>query len=191
MLLACAILFMIGHWLVGQAEAQHWNSFIRAHLKSSLSGGSRRTLWFTVFLAVFREGAEVVLFYQALWLGSGARESTQLIGGFLLGCLALGAIFVTFKFGVLRIPIRPFFRVTGALLFYLAFAFAGKSIVELQAGGYLLVNEMHGWPTINALGIYPTVQSLGLQAFMLMLLAASLIWTFAIRNRNSSPEQGV
>ena len=40
------------------------------------------------------------------------------------------------RFGV-RLPLKPFFAVTSAFLYYMAFVFAGKGIAELQEGGLI------------------------------------------------------
>jgi len=175
MLLACVVLFTVGHWLVSKSESEQWQKFIRSSLQNSLSAGSRRAIWFTCFLAVFREGAETALFYQALW-SSSPSESTSILSGFAVGCVGLAFIYFTFKAGIMKIPMRPFFRATSTLLYYLAFVFAGRAVVELQAGGYLLVHELKGWPTISLLGIYPTLQSVVLQAVFILALIVSLAW---------------
>ena len=185
MLIACFVLFTVGHWLVSQSESKHWQDYIRSNLKESLSSHSQRTLWFTCFLAVFREGAETVLFYQALWSSAHGQQSLVL-SGLALGSIGLAVIYFTFKKGILKIPMKPFFRTTSSLLYALAFIFAGRSVIELQAGGYLKVSEVPGCPTISFLGIYPTVQSLILQSLLVFAVLVSVM-KFAVTKRNTSP----
>jgi len=169
------VLFTVGHWLIAQAESQRWSKYIKDNIKDSLSQGSRRALWLTCFLAVYREGAETVLFYQALW-SSAARQSTAIYSGFAAAAILLILIFFAFKRGALRIPMKPFFRITSTLLYFLGFVFAGRAAIELQAGGYLLVNEIKGFPTIDFLGIYPTWESVVLQSAFLLALLLSCAW---------------
>jgi len=185
MLIACAVLFTVGHWLIARAESEHWMRYIRHSVADSLSTKSQRALWFTCFLAVFREGAETVLFYQALWSSAEASSRPHVIAGFVVGCFLLAVIYFVFKTGILRIPMKPFFRVTSSLLYYLAFVFAGQAVVELQAGGYLLVHEVPVIPTIHALGIYPTVESIALQSFVLLALLGSLIYVYLFKKEKA------
>ncbi|MCW8903496.1 FTR1 family iron permease, partial [Sedimenticola sp.] len=66
MLLAAAVLFYVSYWLISKSEAARWQAFIHAQINSALSKGSTFALGLAAFLAVYREGAETVLFYQAL-----------------------------------------------------------------------------------------------------------------------------
>ena len=77
------------------------------------------------FLAVYREGAETALFYQALF-SEGRHLALPISMGILVGFAALAIIFTLFyRYGV-RIPLRPFFRVTSILLYYMAFVFLAE-----------------------------------------------------------------
>ena len=58
------------------------------------------------------------------------------------------------RFG-LRLPLRPFFGVTSAFLYYMAFVFAGKGVAELQEGGTLPTTIVLGAPRVPALGSIP------------------------------------
>ncbi|WP_180996511.1 FTR1 family iron permease, partial [Campylobacter concisus] len=58
MLVAVGLLFYVGFWLLSNAGAKKWNDYIKSHVSESISSGSSTVLWWTVFLAVFREGAE-------------------------------------------------------------------------------------------------------------------------------------
>ena len=72
------------------------------------------------------------------------------------------------RFGV-RLPLKPFFAVTSAFLYYMAFVFAGKAVAELQEGGLVGTTSVSWAPRIPALGIYPTVESLLAQAALVLL----------------------
>src|SRR4029079_16717789 len=62
--------------------------------------------------------------------------------GFGVGVVGLVAIGIgLFRYGV-RIPIRPFFAVTGVLLYLLAFKFAGAGVRELQEAGLVSVTPV-------------------------------------------------
>lgn len=75
MLIAVLLLFYVGFWLLSNAQNKKWTSFIKQGAIDAISNNSAKTLWITVFLAVYREGAETVLFYQALLFD--AKTSTD------------------------------------------------------------------------------------------------------------------
>ena len=83
------------------------------------------------------------------------------------------------RFGV-RLPLKPFFAVTGLFLYYMAFLFAGRGIAELQEGGVIATTVLPWAPRIPALGIYPTLESLLAQGVLLVLLLGALVWSFVL-----------
>jgi len=82
-----------------------------------------------------------------------------------------------------RLPLKPFFAVTSAFLYYMAFVFAGKGIAELQEGDLIGTTILSWAPRIPALGIYPTAESLGTQAILVLLAIVALVWNFVIEPR--------
>jgi len=176
MLAAALILFSMSYWLISKAEAQKWMAYIKGQVDHSLSSGSLRVLWFTSFLAVYREGAETVLFYQALALEAGsAAGGMALVGGFVAGCLLLAVLFVVMRYGAVKLPIRPFFMTTGGLLYLLAFVFAGKGMMELVEGKILEPTLLAGFPEVPLLGVYPYWQTLAPQAALVLAAAAGAL----------------
>ena len=173
MLIAVVVLFSVSFWVISKVEAQKWQHYIEGKIKTSLTTGSTLALWSAAFVAVYREGAETVLFYQALI--SGQSEGLGMIGlGFLTGSIALVGIFVAVRYGSVRIPLKPFFISTSCLLYYLAFIFAGEGVKELQAGGMIGVTTVEGVPVIGFLGVYPTIETLSLQLVLLLAAGAGL-----------------
>jgi high-affinity iron transporter len=149
-----------------------------------LTRGSSLALASAAFLAVYREGFETVLFYKALFLSGGSQGGAMpIVSGILAGSVVLVAAYIGMnRFGI-RLPLKPFFGVTSALLYYMAFVFAGKGVAELQEGGLLPTSIVSWAPRVPALGIYPTVESLVAQGILLLLLLAALAWTFVIEPR--------
>jgi high-affinity iron transporter len=86
------------------------------------------------------------------------------------------------KFGI-RIPLRPFFAVTGATLLFLAFVFAGAGVKELQEGAVIPTTLVPGAPRSEFFGIYPTVESLALQGLIVLSLVVAVIWMVRARSR--------
>ena len=177
MLIAVAVLFSVSYWLISKVEAAKWQKFIREKVDAALQHGGGTALALVAFLAVYREGAETALFYQAL-LNEGTDVLWPIISGVVVGGGALAVIFTLFwKYGV-RIPLRPFFAVTSVLLYYMAFVFMGKGVRELQEGGVVSITVLPGWPHVDAMGIFPSVETLLAQLLLLVLFTFALLKTF-------------
>jgi high-affinity iron transporter len=173
MLIAVAVLFSVSYWLVSKSESRRWKDYIEGQIQGSINKGNAMTLWFAAFLAVYREGAETVLFYQALM--SGSTEFGMILGGIVAGLVALVLIYLTMRFVSVKIPMKPFFLGTSFLLYYLAFTFAGQGVGELQAAGVVSATAIE-IPTVTWLGIYPTLESLAPQVLLLILAAIAFVY---------------
>src|SRR5688500_10718271 len=177
MLIAVAVLFSVSYWLISKVEAARWQQFIREKVTNALQHGGGSALAFVAFLAVYREGAETALFYQALF-GEGTAAMGPIVLGIVAGAAVLAVIFTLFyRFGV-RLPLRPFFAITSVVLYYMAFVFAGKGIRELQEGNVVPITTIPGFPSIDAMGIYNTVETLLAQLVLVALFAFALVKTF-------------
>jgi high-affinity iron transporter len=177
LLIAVAVLFSVSYWLISRVEAAKWQQFIRAKVNTALDHGGGKALAFVAFLAVYREGAETALFYQALF-NEGPHVAVPITLGIVAGAGALAVIFTLFyRFGV-KIPLRPFFSVTSVLLYYMALVFMGKGMRELQEGNAMPITMIHGMPTVDALGLYPTWETIGAQLLLLALFAFAVAKTF-------------
>jgi len=177
LLIAVGVLFSVSYWLISKVEAAKWQQFIREKVSSALDHGGGRALAFVAFLAVYREGAETALFYQALF-NEGTAVLLPITLGILAGGVALAVIFTLFyRFGV-RVPLRQLFGVTSVLLYYMAFVFMGKGMRELQEGNVVSITIIPGGPHVDVLGLYPTLETLLAQLVLLVLFVIALIKTF-------------
>lgn len=179
MLLAAAVLFYVSYWLISKTESRRWQSYLQGKVKEAVGTGRMAALGAVAFLGVYREGAETVLFYQALLAGM-TGESQNIWGGFVVGCAILLLLFVVFRKAVERLPVAPFFAVTSAFLYYLAFVFAGKGIHELQDGGIIGDTPLSFVPRVEFLGLFPSMEGVLLQVLLvlgLVLVAAQWLWT--------------
>jgi high-affinity iron transporter len=163
--------------LISKVEAAKWQKFIREKVTGALEHGGGKALALVSFLAVYREGAETALFYQALF-NEGPNVGLPLALGIVVGLGVLAIVFTLFyRYGV-KIPMRPFFTVTSLLLYYMAFVFMGKGIRELQEGNLIPITVIPGGPHVEAMGIYPSVQTLAGQAILVILLIFAMVKTF-------------
>jgi len=199
-LIAMAMLIWVSAWIASKSETAAWTGYIEqkvgadlrtrpvgtvppTDLGASVPLGdevvgtvptrSARTLAFVAFLAVFREGAEVILLYQALQAGADG-QTAPLWAGLGVGLVALLGVYLAVRFLSIRLPLKPFFLATSALLALLALSFAGSGIKELQEGDVVPMTPVAGVPSIDLIGLYPTVQTLLAQGAVLVLMAALL-----------------
>ena len=62
------MLVVVSFWLVSRLEHRRWMEFMRARVAAAIAAGSALAFAGLGFTAVYREGFETVLFYQALAL---------------------------------------------------------------------------------------------------------------------------
>jgi high-affinity iron transporter len=177
MLAASGILFYVSYWLISQLESQRWLAFLKKQAKHGLELGGQGTLALTAFLAVYREGAETALMFQAL-MGSEGRTQAGLLGvalGLAMGTILLAVIAFVIRATSVRLPLPVFFKLSGIFLFILAIVFAGTGVFELQNAGILLTTNLawlgRGLPWA---GLYPNLQVVSVQG--LLLAGAILAW---------------
>jgi high-affinity iron transporter len=184
-LLAAATLFYVSSWLTARGQSDRWRTFLHHKVAASSDvAGPSIALGLTAFLAVMREGAETIVFFQAL-LG-GATETVErhaVIAGLLAGAMALGVIFLVLRKAAFRIPLGSFFTATSVLLYAMAVIFVGQGIASFQESGVLRTTFVDHLPTIQTLGFFPTVQTLAAQAVMLGLAALALFAPAGPRRR--------
>ncbi|MBF6570822.1 MAG: FTR1 family protein [Candidatus Binataceae bacterium] len=174
---AAATLFYVSSWLTSKAQADQWRGFIRSQIQTAnRSVLPSLALGLTAFLAVMREGAETIVFFQALF--SGATESAEkhaVMMGVLAGGAALAILFIVLNRATVKIPIGSFFSATTVMLYGLAIVFIGQGVSSFQESGWIAANFIPHLPTIQVLGFFPTVQTLVAQAALLLVAAAAFI----------------
>ena len=175
MLLAAAVLVYVSYWLFAKREAERWQAFIRDRMDRAIGRGSLFTLGFVAFLAVFREGAETILFYQAL-IGGVTGSPDAVWFGMGLATLALLLVYLLIRLASIQLPLGLFFGATAVLLFCMAFVFTGKGLLELQVGGLVPTTPVDGVPLVGWLGLFPTRETLLGQTLVLALLPLGWLW---------------
>jgi len=177
-ILAVALLFGISFWLLRRIEHRHWMEFIRSRLWGATARGSALAVAAVGFTAVFREGIETVLFYQAL-LFYADRAVGYVAAGFAVGAVALAAV----AWAILRLrrklPIRTFMTAAVAMVMALSVAFIGKAVNQLQNLDWLPATSLRdSLPRLpvalggELTGVHPTVQSIGAQVALALVYVA-------------------
>ena len=176
-LIAVCVLFYVSNWMISKAEAANWSRFIDGKVQSSVEQGKAFALAFTAFLSVFREGAEVVLFYQPM-LSEG--NPGMVWAGFGVGCVLLVFVYLAITKLSIKLPIRVFFTATSILMAVMCVSFLGSGIKELAEGNVFdLALRVPGIPendVIQVFGIYPWLETLVPQ----LILSVILLITFLI-----------
>jgi high-affinity iron transporter len=181
MLLATVVLFCVSNWMFSKAEAESWKRYLETKVQAAVTSGSAWALGMASFLAVFREGAETILFYQGILSEAGSDRDMVWIG-FAIGCVGLVFLFMIIRHGTMRLPLKPFFIGTSILMFIMSIAFAGGGIKELQEGDAIGMTEWSFMPTVDILGIYPTLETTLPQ---LVLVALTIFSIFYIKKKSA------
>lgn len=192
-LIAVVVLLYVSNWLAQKTYIHDWKSYLKEKVDQAVGAGSAFAMASLAFAAVYREGFETVLFYQALLFDAGAGP---VLAGFLVGSTLIAAVAVGIIRLGLRLPLRQVFAVTNAILVYLAFTFLGKSLYNLQEAGLFAPHPI-GWaPDSGVLrqlfGFYPTVETMVAQAVFVVLVAGTYAvyrWRGARRRTTSRTEE--
>ncbi|MEK0305946.1 FTR1 family iron permease [Bifidobacterium favimelis] len=182
-LVAMVMLLYTSNWMLSKSSVESWNRYIKNKTVAAISTGSVVSLAMLSFLAVFREGAETVMFYQAIFAmaPSGTREIWM---GFAAAAVLLVIIFALIRFTSVRIPIRPFFIITSALMAIMVVIFAGGGVHALIEGDLVPATYLPGVPTSDWIGLYPYVQTIGAQALALVAVVALFAVSYVSKRRH-------
>jgi high-affinity iron transporter len=146
-ILASAALMLIWHNMFMARHGRELAAEFKAAGEAVSSGNkSLFALAVVVAVAVLREGAEVVLFLYGVAVSDNASWGLMLVGG-VLGLLAGGLISCLTYAGLLKIPMRRLFAVTGVLIAFLAAGMAAQSVAFLEQAGLIDVLGQTVWNT--------------------------------------------
>lgn len=197
-LIAMAMLLWTSNWMLNKSSVEAWNRYIKekteaavASVSSQVEAGEKvasRTvvsLAMLSFLAVFREGAETVIFYQSIYTMS--QDTHGMVVGALAAAVVLVIIFLVIRFTSVKIPIGPFFLVTSILMSVLVVVFAGGGVHALIEGDLLPANYLPGMPTNDWLGFYPYVECIIAQVLAAIAVIALFVVGF-IKQRKAKAQ---
>lgn len=170
-LLAAVLLSYVSFWLFSKREAAVWQRFVANSLEQAVDKGSLSAIVGVAFFAVYREGAETILFYQAL-LANAQDQWQPMLMGAGLAVLALAAFYVLIFMLSVKLPLKLFFTLSAALLFSMSVTFVGKGVLELQVSGWLSTTAIDFVPTVSWLGLFPSAESVLAQLLFLILPTA-------------------
>jgi high-affinity iron transporter len=185
-LLAVGVLFMVSFWLVARLEQRRWMEFMRSRVSAAVAAGGAAAFVGLGFTAVFREGFETVLFYQALtlfaegmlgWVAAGAAAAAVALAGIAYAIFGLGK----------KLPIKPMLITAVSLLLLMSVAFVGNAVRSLQSIDVIHATPIEGeWARLpiflaELTGIHPTVEGIATQAALLGVYVLGAAWVFGVR----------
>jgi high-affinity iron transporter len=186
-LIAVVMLFYVSFWLIARLEHKRWMEFIKARMWSAVSVGSAASMVLLGFTAVYREGFETALFYQALLsFGSGLHLYIGL--GILLGVGALAVVsYAMFHLGR-KLPVKVFMNTAVVLVMATSVAFLGNAIHALQTADVVGYTHLDNWPELpiflsQATGYWPTVETVGAQLGLTVVYVGGALYMFVVRPR--------
>jgi high-affinity iron transporter len=177
-LLAAIVLVWVGIWMHGKSHADAWQRYVREKMNRALSKKSGIFLLGLVFLVVYREVFETILFFAAIWNQGG--QASVVAGGATAALVLLVVGWVMMRYSR-RLPIGQFFRYSAWLIAVLAVVLTGKAVSALQEAGYLPITWFEGGLRVELLGIYPTLQGVAAQIAVALLLVIG--FTLSARSR--------
>lgn len=166
-IVAVFVMILVGFWLHSKSNIKSWNEYINKNIDKAINSGSFISIFSLSFLAVFREGAETILFYTGI---IPFITMKNLIFGLLLAFLVLIIVGLILIFATNKIKLHNLFFILTYLIYILSFKMLGVSIHMLQVIGYIPLTIINNFPTIEFLGIYANYQVIFSQVLLLLVL---------------------
>ena len=164
---AVIMMILIGIWLHSKSSVKKWNAFMESQMQTVTKTGSFLSMFALSFLAVFREGAEMILFYVGIL---PRISSFDFVLGISLALSVLVVIaFVMNKASQFFLPHKVFFILTW-MIYALAFKMTGVSIHALQLTNMIPNHLISRIPSIDILGIYPSWEGLAGQILFIFIV---------------------
>ena len=175
---AVLMMIMVGIWLHSKSSIKKWNDFMESQMKAVTATGSFISMFALSFLAVFREGAETILFYAGIY---PRIDKAIFFLGIGLAFLVLFVLALIMNKASAYFKPHRIFLILTWLIYALAFKMLGVSIHALQLTNILPSHLMNGFPSIDWAGIYPSLEVVTCQLIFVVIV---LIITW--KNRESS-----
>jgi high-affinity iron transporter len=179
-LFAAALMLYVSGWLMVKQDPRGWQDYLAHKADQALSQDTVWAVGALAFFAVFREGAETVLFINALAKTEGGW-SAGLFAGLAAATVALAVLFYFINLIARKLPLRPLFIVTSAFLFAMAIKFIGEAVQEFQEQAIITVTDVKGSAFLSAIGLNPTLEALSIQLLVILFALA----TYSVVQRNN------
>ena len=179
-LFAAALMLYVSGWLMVKQDPRGWQEFLATKADNALAQDTAWAVGALAFFAVFREGAETVLFINALAVTEGGW-SVGLFAGLAAATAGLMVLFYFINLIARKIPLRPRFIITSAFLFAMGIKFIGEAIQEFQEQAIIPVTELKGFGWLQSIGLNASLEAVSAQLLVILFALA----TFSIVQRNA------
>jgi high-affinity iron transporter len=179
-LFAAGLMLYVSGWLMVKQDPRGWQDYLAHKADTALAQDTEWAVATLAFLAVFREGAETVLFINALASAEGGW-SAGLFAGLGAASVGLAVLFYFINLIAQRIPLRPLFIITSAFLFAMAIKFIGEAVQEFQEQSVLPFTELKDLSWLGDIGLNPTLEALSAQLLVIVFALA----TYSVVQRNA------
>lgn len=193
-LIATLMLLWTSNWMLNKSSVEAWNNYIRNKTEAAVAGAQSKvesgqglglgmiaSLAMLSFLAVFREGAETVIFYESIY--SMSQDAHGMWVGGLAAAAVLIVIFLILRFTSVKIPINPFFLITSIVMAALVVIFAGGGIHALIEGDLIEGTYLSTVPTNDWIGLYPYVETITAQVIAAIAVVVLFVVGFIKKHR--------
>ncbi|WP_290879351.1 FTR1 family protein [Helicobacter sp.] len=178
-IVAVVVMIFVGAWLHSKSSIAGWQSYISSKMGQALAQGSLFGLSGLAFLAVFREGAETILFYAGMMPQITMESFLSGVGAAILGLIVIAYLMKIFA---QKLPIHLMFKVMSWLIYALGFKILGVSVHALQLTN-VLSQDILPLPSIVILGFYNSLQGMLAQIVYIVLVIVVAIWQRRIEMR--------
>lgn len=175
---AVIMMIGIGVWLHSKSSLKAWKDYMDRKMNVVLSTGSFISMFALSFLAVFREGAETILFYAGILPLISVQN---LITGISAAVIILIIIALALTYASSKIKVHRVFFILTWMIYFLAFKMLGVSIHMLQVVGVIPLHVIHFIPTVEILGIYANVEVFISQLILILIIAG-----ITLKRKNSN-----
>ena len=204
-LVAIGVLLLVMNWFFHKVYWTKWIAHHHTRRRMLIGGAAGQMLGLVVlgFTSIFREGAETVLFLQALVLDAGTMVVIEGVAIGLAATLVVGALVFFLQ---ARLPHKKMLTMTGIMIAVVLVMMVGNTVHVLQVVGWMPITPIGDvvfpyWLGVW-MGAYATWEGVILQAVAVIFVIGSYFvaeWQHerSIRQRvaaseamNASPESG-
>lgn len=171
-IIAVMMMLVVGIWLHRRATLKTWQHYLEQQLSHYQKSGRLYVLIALSALAVFREGAESILFLVGIVPNISVSE---LVIGIVGACVILVVAWIAFRLFATKFQPYRLFGILSWFIYALTFKMIGVSIYKLQFTKMIPTHSLVQIPSISSLGIYPTVESI-MGQLLLVVIVVVIVW---------------
>ena len=169
---AVIMMIGIGMWLHSKSNLKSWNHFMQRQMKTVATSGSFISMFALSFLAVFREGAETILFYVGI---IPLISIKNLILGIVLAIIILIMIAIIILNTSAKIKVYKMFFLLTWMIYLLAFKMLGTSVHMLQVVGIIPLKVIAFIPTVESIGLYANWEVFNAQLVFVLVVTITML----------------